>query len=114
MIVRSNNQPQPVQDLEVMICWMNNAPARPRAKYTVRHTTNEQTAMIKEVLYKIDIQTLGRNMEDKQIGMNDICKIKIRTTKPLMIDSYRENRSTGNLILIDETTNETVAAGMIV
>ena len=70
--------------------------------------------MIKEVLYKIDIQTLGRNFEDKEIGMNDICKVKIRTTKPLMIDSYRENRSTGNLILIDETTNETVAAGMII
>ncbi len=114
MIVRSNNQPTPVQDLEVMLCWMNNSPARPRAKYTIRHTTNEQTAMIKEVLYKIDIQTLGRNMEDKEIGMNDICKVRIRTTKPLMIDSYRENRSTGNLILIDETTNETVAAGMII
>ena len=114
MIVRSNNQPKPVQDLEAMICWMNNAPARPRAKYAIRHTTNEQTAMITEILYKIDIQTLGRNFEDKQIGMNDICKVKIRTTKPLMIDSYRENRSTGNLILIDETTNETVAAGMII
>ena len=114
MIVRSNNQPEPVQDIEAMICWMNNSPARPRAKYTIRHTTNEQTAMIKEVLYKIDIQTLGRNFEDKEIGMNDICKVKIRTTKPLMIDSYRENRSTGNLILIDETTNETVAAGMII
>ena len=114
MIVRSNNQPKPAQDLEAMICWMNNAPARPRAKYTIRHTTNEQTAMIKEILYKIDIQTLGRNFEDKQIGMNDICKVRIRTTKPLMIDSYRENRSTGNLILIDETTNETVAAGMII
>jgi len=114
MIVRTNNKPQPMQDIEVMLCWMNNQPARPRAKYTVRHTSNEQTAMIKEILYKIDIETLGRNMEDKEIGMNDICKVKIRTTKPLMIDSYRENRSTGSLILIDETTNETVAAGMII
>ncbi len=114
MIVRSNNKPEPAQDLEVMLCWLNNAPARPRAKYTVRHTTNEQTAMIKEILYKIDIETLGRNLEDKELGMNDICKVKIRTTKPLMIDSYRENRATGSLILVDETTNETVAAGMIV
>jgi len=114
MIVRTNNKPQPTQDLEVMLCWMNNQPARPRAKYTVRHTTNEQTAMIKEILYKIDIETLSRNMEDKEIGMNDICKVKIRTTKPLMIDSYRENRTTGSLILVDETTNETVAAGMII
>lgn len=114
MIVRSNNKPEPAQDLEVMLCWMNNDPAKPRAKYTVRHTTNEQTAMIKEVIYKIDIETLGRNMEDKEMGMNDICKVRIRTTKPLMIDSYRENRATGSLILIDENTNETVAAGMIV
>ncbi|PRX55291.1 sulfate adenylyltransferase subunit 1 [Flagellimonas meridianipacifica] len=113
MIVRSNNKPEPVQDLEVMLCWMNNSPAKPRARYTIRHTTNEQTAMIKEVIYKIDIETLGRNMEDKEISMNDICKVRIRTTRPLMIDSYRENRSTGNLILIDESTNETVAAGMI-
>jgi|TARA_R110000744_G_scaffold293055_1_gene403466 sulfate adenylyltransferase subunit 1 len=113
MIVRSNNKPEPAQDLEVMLCWMNNSPAKPRAKYTILHTSNEQTAIIKEVMYKIDIETLGRNLEDKEISMNDICKVKIRTTKPLMIDSYRENRSTGNMILIDESTNETVAAGMI-
>jgi sulfate adenylyltransferase subunit 1 len=114
MIVRSNNKPEPVQDLEVMLCWMNNSPAKPRTKYTIRHTSNEQTAMIKEVVYKIDIETLGRNIEDKEIAMNDICRVRIRTTRPLMIDSYRENRSTGNLILIDESTNETVAAGMII
>lgn len=114
MIVRSNNKPEPAQDLEVMLCWMNNSPARPRAKYLVRHTTNEQTAIIKEILYKIDIESLGRNFEDKEISMNDILKVKIRTTKPIMIDSYRENRATGSLILIDETTNETVAAGMII
>jgi len=114
MIVRSNNKPEPAQDLEVMLCWMNNSPARPRAKYLVRHTSNEQTAMIKEILYKIDIETLGRNFDDKEICMNDILKVKIRTTKPLMIDSYRENRITGSLILIDENSNETVAAGMIV
>jgi len=81
MIVRSNNKPEPAQDLEVMLCWMNNSPAKPRAKYTIRHTSNEQIAMIKEVLYKVDIQTLGRNLEDKEIGMNDICKVRIRTTK---------------------------------
>lgn len=114
MVVRSNNKPKPLQDIEVMLCWMNNTPAKPRTKYTVRHTTNNQTVMIKEILYKIDIETLGRNLEDKNIVMNDICKVKLRTTKPLMIDSYRNNRATGSLILIDDTTNETVAAGMIV
>jgi sulfate adenylyltransferase subunit 1 len=70
--------------------------------------------MIKEVVYKIDINSLGRNAEDKELKMNDISKVKIRTTKPLMVDSYRKNRTTGSIILVDEATNETVAAGMIV
>lgn len=114
MIVRSNNKPEAVQDIEVMLCWLHNNSARPRAKYSIRHTSNEQKAMIKEVVYKINIETLDRNMEDKNLGMNDISKVKIRTTKPLMVDPYRENRTTGSIILIDDTTNETVAAGMIV
>ena len=114
MIVRTNNMPDTVQDLEVMLCWLHDNPAKPRAKYTIRHTSNEQKAMIKEIVYKIDINTLARNKEDKDLKMNDISKIKIRTTKPLMTDSYRENRTTGSIILIDDATNETVAAGMIV
>ncbi len=114
MIVRSNNKPEPSQDIEVMLCWLNNSPAKPRAKYTIKHTSNDQKAMIKEVVYKIDINILERNSEDKDLKMNDISKVKIRTTKPLMIDSYRENRTTGSIILVDDTTNETVAAGMIV
>ena len=114
MIVRSSNKPEASQDIEVMLCWLNNAKAKPRTKYTIRHTSNEQKAMIKEVAYKVDIQTLGRNEDDKELGMNDIAKVKIRTTKPLMIDSYRKNRTTGSIILVDDATNETVAAGMIV
>lgn len=114
MIVRSNNKPESSQDIEVMLCWLNNDSAKPRAKYSIRHTSNEQKAMIKEIIYKIDIETLNRNTEDKSLNMNDISKVKIRTTKPLMIDSYRENRTTGSIILIDDTTNETVAAGMVV
>jgi sulfate adenylyltransferase subunit 1 len=70
--------------------------------------------MIKEVVYKIDINSLERNTEDSGLFMNDISKVKIRTTKPLMVDSYRENRTTGSIILVDDATNETVAAGMIV
>ena len=114
MIVRNSNKPEASQDIEVMLCWLHNNPAKPRAKYTIRHTSNEQKAMIKEIIYKIDINTLARNKEDKDLGMNDISKVKIRTTKPLMVDSYRENRTTGSIILIDDATNETVAAGMIV
>lgn len=114
MIVRSNNKPVASQDLEVMLCWLHNNSAKPRAKYSICHTSNEQKAMIREVVYKYDINTLERNTEDKELNMNDISKVKIRTTKPLMIDSYRENRTTGSIILIDDATNETVAAGMIV
>lgn len=113
MIVRSNNLPEISQDLEVMLCWLHNSPAKPRAKYTIMHTSNNQKAMIKEIIYKIDINTLKSKHEDDSICMNDICKVKIRTTKPLMFDSYRENRSTGSIILVDDTTHETVAAGMI-
>ncbi|WP_417888447.1 sulfate adenylyltransferase subunit 1 [Xanthomarina gelatinilytica] len=114
MIVRSNNKPEAIQDIEVMLCWLNNSPAKPRAKYSIRHTSNEQKAMIKEVVYKFNINTLDRITGDAELKMNDICKVKIRTTKPLMIDSYRENRTTGSIILVDDATNETVAAGMIV
>ncbi len=114
MITRANNMPEPTQDLEIMLCWLHSENAKPRAKYTIRHTTNEQKAMIRDIVYKIDINTLGRNTDDDEIGMNDICKVRIRTTKPLMVDPYRVNRSTGSIILIDESTNETVAAGMIV
>jgi sulfate adenylyltransferase subunit 1 len=113
MIVRSNNKPKDVQDIEVMLCWLNNISAKPRAKYIIKHTSNEQKAMIKEVVYKIDINTLDRVKDNNDLNMNDISKVKIRITKPLMIDSYRENRTTGSIILIDDATNETVAAGMI-
>ena len=114
MIVRTNNQPNTTQDLEVMLCWLHAQKAKPRAKYTIRQTSNEQKAMIKEIVYKIDINTLERNNEDKDLTMNDISKVKIRTTKPLMVDSYRKNRVTGSIILVDDMTNETVAAGMII
>ena len=114
MLVKKNNQPEPSQDIDAMICWLNNDAAKPRAKYTLMHTSNEQKALIKEVVYKIDINTYDRNNEDKDLKMNDIGRVKIRTTKPLMKDDYRENRITGSIILIDESTNETVAAGMII
>jgi sulfate adenylyltransferase subunit 1 len=114
MIVRTNNQPDMEQDVEFMMCWLHNEPPRPRAKYIVRQTTNEARAMIKDIQYKMDINTLHRIEDDKSIEMNDIARVKIRTTKPLLTDPYRRNRHTGSLILIDEATNDTVAAGMII
>ncbi|WP_020529647.1 sulfate adenylyltransferase subunit CysN [Flexithrix dorotheae] len=114
MIVRPNNQPNVSQDIEVMLCWLNPKGPVPRAKYYVQHTSNEARAIIKDILYKVDINTLHRNEEDKDIKMNDITRVKLRTTNPLFFDSYRRNRNTGSIILVDESTNETVAAGMII
>lgn len=114
MLVRINNQPEVTQDVDVMLCWLHNQPPRPRAKYVLRHTTNESKAMITEVLYKVDVNTLHRSEGDATINMNDICRVKLRSTKPLMVDAYRKNRNTGSLILVDEGTNETVAAGMVI
>ncbi len=113
MIVRTNNKPDATQDIDVMLCWLHNSPSKPRTKYSIKHTSNDQKAMIKEVIYKININTFDRDREDKELKMNDIAKVKIRTTKPLMVDSYRDNKTTGSIILIDDATNETVAAGMI-
>lgn len=113
MLVKVNNVPRMEQDLDVMICWLHNQAARPNAKYLIRHTSNEQRAVIKEVVYKIDVNSFERNTTDKSLLMNDIARISIRTSKPLLVDAYRDNRDTGSFILIDEATNETVAGGMI-
>jgi len=113
MIIRTNNTPEVTQEFDAMICWLHSNSARPRAKYTLLHTSNEPTAMIKSVLYKIDIETYNRNHEDKELGMNDIGRITIRTTRPIFKDEYRDNRITGSFVLVNDNTNETVAAGMI-
>ena len=113
MIVKANNKPKATQEFDAMLCWLTKDQARPRTKYTILHTSNDQKAMIKEVLYKIDINSYNREEEDKELRMNDIARIKVRTTRPLMIDEYRDNRVTGSFVLIDDSTHETVAAGMI-
>ena len=113
MLVRSENRPDGQQDLDVMLCWLNATPPRPRAKYVLKQTTADARAMITEIQYKMDINTLHRLEEDKDIKMNDIARVKIRSTKPIFADEYNQNRVTGSLILVDEATNETVAAGMI-
>ncbi len=113
VIVRAKNQPQCVSEMETMICWLNKNSAKPGTKYTILHTSSQQKAIIDEVVYKMNINTLERDNEDKEIGVNDICRVKLRTAKPLVVDSYRENRVTGSFILVDSGTNETVAAGMI-
>jgi len=114
MIVRENNVPQSEQEFDVMLCWMNEKKMVPRGKYILRHTSKECKCIVKETKYKLNINTLQRIEDDFELGLNDIGRVSIRTTVPLFFDSYRKNRITGSIILVDEATNETVAAGMIV
>ena len=114
MLVRANNQPQATQDIDLMICWLGENPLSEKGKYIVKHTSKEVRGIIKKVLYKVDINTLHRNENDKIISSNDIARISIRVTQPLFIDKYRKNRVTGSVIIIDENTHNTIGAGMII
>ncbi len=114
LIIPEENGIKQGQEVDLMICWFSEKPLVVGGKYTVKHTTNDLRCLIKEVKYKVNINTLEKDYQDKGIGMNDIACITIKTTKPLFYDSYRQNRITGSLIIIDEATNVTVGAGMIV
>ena len=113
MIVKVHNQPTVSQDIELMICWLNEKKIQVGGKYVVKHTTKEAKCVVKEILYKMNINTLHKVEGDTTIGLNDIGRILIRTSSPLFTDSYNKNRFTGSLIIIDEFTNETLGAGMI-
>ncbi len=112
-ITKANNPPQVTQDIEAMICWFSEKKIQPGGKYIIRHTTREAKCVLKAVRYKININTLHKAEGDLDIGMNDIGRILLRTATPLICDTYQRNRSTGSFILIDEFTNATVGAGMI-
>ena len=114
MIVRENNQPRILKEIELMVCWLGENPLTEKGKYAVKHTSNEVRGIVKEVLYKIDINTLHRNVNDLKINCNDIARITMKLSQPLLVDKYKDNRSTGSLIIIDENTNNTVGAGMII
>jgi sulfate adenylyltransferase subunit 1 len=112
-ITKANNPPEVTQDIEAMICWFSEKKLVPNGKYIIRHTTREAKSVIKAVRYKVNISTLHKVEGDTEIGMNDIGRILLRTAAPLIADSYQRNRATGSFILVDEFTNATVAAGMI-
>ncbi|MFT4804275.1 MAG: sulfate adenylyltransferase subunit 1 [Psychroserpens sp.] len=114
MIVRENNVPVIGQDIEILVTWMSNKSIQARTKVVIKHTTNECIAIVKELKYKVDINTLHRIENIDKIEMNDIGRVSIRTSKPLFYDTYKRNRQTGSLIIIDEQTNETIGAGIII
>lgn len=114
MIVKTDNQPESTQDVEVMICWLNEKKLQVNGKYALKHSTKDVRCVVKDVNYKVNINTLEQIEEDKAVGLNDIARLTLRTTAPIVIDKYKQNRTTGSLILVDEATNVTVGAGMIV
>ncbi|HPG32499.1 MAG: sulfate adenylyltransferase subunit CysN [Lentimicrobium sp.] len=113
MLVKSDNMPVVTQDIEVMMCWMHEKALQINGKYAVKHTTRDVRCIVKEVKYKVDVNTLEKIEGDSVVGLNEIACVTIRTTKPLFIDPYQKNRRTGALILIDEATNNTVGVGMV-
>jgi len=112
-ITKANNPPHVTQDVEAMVCWFSDKKLVPNGKYIIRHTTREAKSVIKAVRYKVNINTLHKAEGDLEIGMNDIGRIVLRTAVPLIADPYQRNRNTGSFILVDEFSNATVAAGMI-
>ncbi len=113
MIVKINNPPNKGQDIEAMLCWFSDKKMMIRGKYSLRHTTKEVKAIVNDLQYKININTLRKIEDDKEFEMNEIGRVSIRTSAPIYFDSYENNRTTGSFILVDDMTNETVAAGMI-
>lgn len=113
MLVRPNNRPHATQDIDAMICWMDAAPMRVGAKYAIKHTTRSARALIKDIAYELDVNTLHRHQNPTELGLNAIGRVTLRTTQPLMVDPYQRNRQTGSFILIDEANNRTVGAGTI-
>ena len=113
-IVKSSEVPLTGQQVEVLVCWLNHRPLQVRQKYIIRHTTDELQGFVTAIDYKVNINTLENNFDDKAVGMNDIAKVTLKVSKPLAYDLYENNRTTGSLIFIAEGTNETVGAGMIV
>jgi bifunctional enzyme CysN/CysC/sulfate adenylyltransferase subunit 1 len=113
MIARVNNAPTPSQDIDAMVCWMTNEPLRPRQKLAIKHTTRTARAVVKDVKYRLDVNTLHRDQDTQELGLNEIGRVQLRTTVPLLCDPYGRNRTTGSFVLIDEATGVTVGAGMI-
>jgi bifunctional enzyme CysN/CysC len=114
MIARVKNQPYVGQDIEAMVCWLSESSSLAQgAKLAIKHTTRWARALVKDLQYRLDINTLHRDERAGELSLNEIGRVTLRTTQPLLFDEYRRNRTTGSFILVDETTQTTVAAGMI-
>jgi sulfate adenylyltransferase subunit 1 (EFTu-like GTPase family) len=113
MLCRPNNQPMVGQDLDAMVCWMADKPLAAKGRYALKHTTRWARAVVTELLYRLDVNTGHRDEAARELKLNDLGRIRLRTTTPILYDPYRRNRVTGSFILVDEATNSTVAGGML-
>jgi sulfate adenylyltransferase subunit 1 (EFTu-like GTPase family) len=113
MIVNIDDPPVAARELEAMICWMSPDPLKPGNRYAIKHTTRSARAVVDQLEYRVDVNTLD-HLETTELGLNEIGRVHLRVSTPLMVDRYRRNRTTGSFILIDEATNDTVGAGMVV
>jgi bifunctional enzyme CysN/CysC len=112
MIVEAEDQPVASSELDAMVCWMSEAPLSVRGKYTIKHTTRTARAIVEAIDHRVDVNTL-QHVEASQLALNEIGRVHLRCSSPLVLDPYARNRTTGSFILIDESTNDTVAAGMV-
>jgi sulfate adenylyltransferase subunit 1 (EFTu-like GTPase family) len=114
LICRPHNHPQPTRRFDASICWMTEQPLRPGARLAIKQTTRGARVIVDELRYRLDVNTLHRDLEATELGLNDIGRVTLKTSAPLIVDPYRRNRATGSFILIDEHTNDTVAGGMVI
>jgi sulfate adenylyltransferase large subunit len=113
LICHPEQAPVVARELQADVCWLNDRPLRPGGRYLMKHTTRHATAVVEELYDRVDVHTLERTDAPQELGLNDIGRVRLRTSVPLAFDPYRGNRRTGSFILIDETTNETVGAGLV-
>jgi bifunctional enzyme CysN/CysC len=114
MICRPHNQPTVATELDAMVCWMTDAPLREGGRYLLKHTTRTVKAVVDNLRYRIDVNTLHRDQDSTELGLNEIGRVRLRTSAPLLLDTYDLSRTTGGFILIDEATSDTVGAGMVI
>jgi sulfate adenylyltransferase subunit 1 (EFTu-like GTPase family) len=113
MICRPANRPKEAKDIDAMVCWMSERPLSASGRYRIKHTSRTALAKVDQVLYRIDVNSLHRDQDATGLELNEIGKLRLRLSAPLLVDEYRRNRATGSFILIDESTNDTVGAGMV-
>jgi bifunctional enzyme CysN/CysC len=113
MICRPQNRPVEAKDIDAMVCWMAERPLSPTGRYRIKHTSRTALAKVDQVIYRIDVNSLHREEQAESLQLNEIGKLRLRLSSPLFVDQYRRNRMTGSFILIDESTNDTVGAGMV-